>query len=346
MTAIMTEMSPDFGQDGQEPTRSADARLLRDAALVLLWLFLSYSASKMLFGSSHDFYEYLIYYDSIPRTFSILDTRFEPGFHVVSWFSRNILNIDLTTLIFFIASISLAIKFTLFRRNLEYPLLAALLYTVIFYPIHEYTQYRVGISLALAYWAVHLLMDRRFFWASLLFSIAFLFHYSSILVPIATAGALVVRGRRALIALIIVSIIGVTFLGQIRYLFQDVFTSLNPLSGAYLVNTAMIESASILSVNNLLLIGAIICYIGSGLYVRSRYQNLFMTMTIGCILPIILLPDAPVIAQRSKEVLFVAVIFLSCRSKLSLFDLPGFALVVAVAGLLGYLWVDSGVVSF
>lgn len=333
--------------DGPAPgvAQQADYRILSDAALILLWLFLSYAAGSLMFGFSRDYYEYLIYYESLPRTLSLLDSRFEPGFHLVAWLSRNWLEIDLDTLIFALATVSLGIKFALFRRHLRNPVIAALLYTVLFYPIHEYTQYRVGVSLAFGFWAVHLLMERRFAWAGVLFALAFVFHYSSILLLIVTVGAMAVRGRLALVSFALVAILGVVLTSQVRYLFQDVFSILNPLSGAYFANAAMIESASITSVNNLLLIGAILCYVAASLYTRSRYDAVFLTMTIACLLPIILLPDAPIIAQRSKEVLFVGVIFLACRSYLTLRDLPGFAFVVAVTGLLGYLWVDGGIIS-
>jgi hypothetical protein len=51
-----------------------------------------------------------------------------------------------------------------------------------------------------------------------------------------------------------------------------------------------------------------------------------------------------VIAQRSKEVLFVAVVFLACRSRISAVDLPGLACVTAMTALLGYLAVSGGLI--
>lgn len=330
--------------DLADPDRKVSSRPLSDAALVVLWLFLSFASGQLLFGTSRDYYDYIIYYESIPPTFSLLDTRFEPGFHAFAWIFRNWFRADLNALIYFLAAVSLAIKFSLFRNYLQHPLVAVILYTILFFPIHEYTQYRVGVSLAFGYWAVHLLLDRRFAWAGLLFAVSISFHYSSTLLLIAATGGLLVRGRLAVAAIIAAAAIGAALIAQLRFLIEDVFNTLNPLSGSYLDNTAMIEGVTLGSVNNLLLIAAIACYIAAGYYSRSRYHALFLTMTIASLVPIALLPDAPVIAQRSKEVLFVAVIFLACRSRLAASDLPGLAFVIAMTGLLGYLWVAGGII--
>lgn len=327
------------------PTKSAvTSRLPIDATLVASWLFLSVIAGYTLVGYSRDYFEYLTYYLTIPTTFSLLDTRFEPGFHATAWIFRNWLNADLSTLVLFLTSISLGIKFYLFRRYLRYPLLAIFFYVIIFYPIHEYTQYRVGISLALGYLAVHLLLERRLTWAALLFFLSFSFHYSSILIVLVVVGSMILRGRAAIVALLIAATVGSIFIGQLRVSLSDVFNTLNPLSGTYLENKAMIDGVSLLSVNNLLLAAAAVCYLVGGYYARSRYHASFLTMTIACLVPIALLPDAPVIAQRSKEVLFVAFIFLACRSKLVVTDAPALAFLVAMTALLGYLSITGGVI--
>ena len=332
------------GFDGVEMVGKVSSRPLIDATMIISWLFLSFASGRLLFGPSRDYYEYLGYYESIPVTFSVLDTRFEPGFHAVAWLFRNWFQADLSTLIIVLAMASLAVKFLLFRKYLQYPLLAVLFYTVLFFPIHEYTQYRVGISLAFGYWAIHLLLDRRFVWAVVLFALSFSFHYSSILLLIVGFGGLFVRGRWAVAVVVAAAVIGATLIEPLRFMLEDLFGALNPLSGSYLDNKAMIEGVSLTSVNNLLLIAAVACYIAAGYYSRGRYHAVFLTMTIASLVPIALLPEAPVIAQRSKEVLFVAVIFLACRSRLRAPDLPGLAFVAAMTGLLGYLWVAGGII--
>lgn len=323
---------------------SALDRPLNDGILLVAWLVLSIIASTSYLGFSRDYFEYLFYYQTIPNHLSLQDTRFEPGFHLISWIFRNYLGVDLSILIWTLVSFSLAVKILLFRKYLQYPILALLIYTLVFYPIHEYTQYRVAVSLAFGYWAIHLVMERKLRWASLLFMLAFLFHYSSILILLIAIGSPFLRGRRAVTTIIIGLVLAATLIGPIRGVIGGFFNTLNPLSLSYLENTAMIEGVSLWSVNNILLIGAIIWYAASGYYNRGQYHSLFMTMSIACLVPIALLPDAPVIAQRSKEVLFVSVVFLSCRSKLALFDVVGLILLLGMAGLLAYLAVTGGII--
>ena len=321
-----------------------DTRPVADVLLVLIWITLTTATGLMLFGYSRDYFEYLIYYQSIPTSLSFLDTRFEPGFHVIAWFFRNYLDANLSTFALMIAGTSLAIKFLLFRRYLAHPVFAALLYTVLFFPIHEYTQYRVGIALALGFWAVHMLFERRYAWSTILFGLAFSLHYSSILLVVGASLGLYVRSRLVIAGTLAVLMITTVF-SKLNYAFEDVLSSLNPLSAAYLQNNAMMDSVSILSVNNLLILAALACYLVAGYHRRGGYHVLMLTMSIACLVPIVLLPDAPVVAQRSKEVLFPAIIFLSCRSRWTMADLPGLGFVTITTALLGYLWVDGGIIT-
>lgn len=339
-------MNPAVAISPAIPARDApfDTRPVTNATLFLVWIALTAATGLTLFGYSRDFFEYLVYYQSIPVSLSFLDTRFEPGFHLVSWFFRNYVNADLSTLAMILAGVSLSIKFMLFRRHLAHPVFAALLYAILFFPIHEYTQYRVGISLAFGFWAVHLLYERRLAWAVILFGIAFSFHYSSSLLVMGAGLGLYIRGP--LVVAGTLTVVGVvTLVSRFSYAFEDLLNRLNPLSAAYLQNNALIESVSIFSINNLLIVAAIVCYLLAGYHRQGRYHVLMLTMLIVCLVPIMLLPDAPVIAQRSKEVLFPAIIFLSCRNRWTLTDLPGLGFVVITTALLGYLWVDGGIIT-
>lgn len=328
------------------PAASAtvDARPATDVVLVLIWLALTVATGTMLFGYSRDYFEYLIYYQSIPITLSFLDTRFEPGFHLIAWFFRNDLDLDLSTLAMTLASVSLAIKFFLFRRYLAHPVSAALLYAVLFFPIHEYTQYRVGISLAFGFLGVHLFYDRRYVWSVVLFLLAFSLHFSSILLVAGTGMGLYIRNRYVIAGSLLAAAIVLLF-SSFNFAFEDILNSLNPLSAAYIQNKALIDNVSILSINNLLLIAALACYLVAGYHRRGRYHVLMLTMSIACLVPIVLLPDSPVIAQRSKEVLLPAIIFLSCRDRWRAADLAGLGFVALMTALLGYLYVDGGIIT-
>lgn len=319
-------------------------RPMTDFILAALWMFLTVATGFAIFGYGRDYYEYLIYYESIQSSFSFIDTRFEPLFHIFSWFSRTKLHIDLLTFVSILAAISLAIKFMIFRRYLAHPIFAAVLYTVLFFPIHEYTQYRVGIALSFGFWAVHCIFDRRYIWAIMLFSGAFFLHYSSILLLPIAVSSLYFRSRIAIITLILVLSLIVS-INSLNYAFEDFINSLNPLSVAYLQNKTSIESVSILSINNILFAATLACFSFNKYFFRSEYHALMLTIAISSLVPIIMLPDSPVIAQRSKEILFPAIIFLSCRSSWKFADLPALILLVMTAALLGYLWVAGGIIT-
>lgn len=312
--------------------------------LVVAGIVLSLTTSYSLLGYSRDYLEYLNYYNTIPRILSFEDARFEPEFHAAAWLFSVVFDADMSLFILAISAISIGIKFYLFKRYLSYPLIAALLYMVTFYPIHEYTQYRVGIALSFAYLAAHLLLERKYFKSSACLIVSIGFHYSSILVALTAVGGFLGYGRRGVLIAIAGLAIGGLLILQFPQVLTSVFETLNPLSSNYLDNKAMYEGVSLLSVNNLILIAAILAYIMAGYYNSGRYETMFLIMTIVCLFPIILLPEAPIIAQRSKEVLFLAVIFLSCYNPLSKSNIFGFGFVAAMSALLGYLHVSGGVI--
>lgn len=315
-----------------------------DVLLFILCVFLAHASSSNLFGFSRDYFEYKYYYDTISGDFYVTDTRFEPGFHVISWIFKNWLGANMSALVFFLVLTSLGIKFVLFRKYLNQPLFALLLYLIIFFPIHEYTQYRVGVSLAFGYWAVHKILEKKYLLAAALFIASLSFHYSSILLPLITLAITFTGWRLSLISIFVIGVIGPAFLNATGIISVDLLQTLNPLSSSYLENKAMIDDVSILSINNILLIFSIIGYLIAKIYNRSKYHQVFLIIAILCFIPIILMPNSPIIAQRSKEVLFVGVIFLSCRSKFLRKDLMGSIFLLLTGILLLYLNIDGGVI--
>lgn len=312
--------------------------------LVVAWALLTLGAGNLWFGVPRDYYEYLPWYENLNLYFDYTQSRFEPGFYALAWFFRHILEAQFGLLVGAISAISLGIKFWLFKRHLHYPVLAMLCYVAIFFPIHEYTQYRAALSLSFGYLATHMLLNRRWFWAGALFLVSVSLHGSSLLLFAVSIGGYFLRGNKSALFIAIATLISATFFEQIRFAIEEIFSQINPLTAAYLENTANLENVSILSINNLLLIALCLSAIFLGYYQRTRYHMLFLTITLSSISPLILLSSSPIIAQRAKEVLFVAMIFLVFRGPFRLKDGPVLVLALAQAALLCYLAVREGVI--
>jgi hypothetical protein len=329
-----------------EPHRVAfDAgRHAQTAALVVLWLLLTCAAGFRWLGDSKDYLQYLGYYDQIPPYLAFNNSRFEPGFHFCAWFARTYLNMEYDYFVLIVAGLALAIKFHLFKKYLRYPLLAAATYVAIFYSNHEYTQIRVGIALAFGYLAIHCLYDKRYLFAALWFVLAYLFHTSVIVLPLGFLASRYVRGNMAVILIGVGAAILFYMSEQLRELLVSLFSTINPLIRSYVDNRTF-ESVSLLAINNLLLIAALGAAVATGWFKFSRYHALFLTLSIAAIVAIAVLASSPIIANRTKEVLFVSVIFLIYRSKITLRTLPTILFVWANAALLFYLAFREGLIS-
>lgn len=314
-----------------------------DAFLLISWIVMTFAVGNLWLGVPRDYYEYLPWYDNLTAYFDYTQSRFEPGFYTIAWIFRYVFDASFNLFIGFIAAVALGIKFWLFKRYLHYPIIGVLLYIAIFFPIHEYTQYRAALSLSFGYLAVHFLLEKRWISSIVLFIVATSLHGSVIILFIVAVGGYLLRGNKAAFVILSLTLISSLFFSTIRDLIEEFFSFINPLTSAYLSNLANLEDVSIFSVNNILLIAMCFFAVIAGYYQRTRYHMIFLTIAITSITPIILLSDSPIIAQRAKEVLHVAVIFLVCRSQFRLKDTPVLAFAVGQALLLLYLRVREGV---
>jgi hypothetical protein len=316
-------------------------------ALVMAWLVLTVGAGFRLFGVGVDYFNYVAYYDYIPEIFSFEDTRFEPGFHLAAWFFRHKIGLSFDQFTMLIVAISLAIKFYLFRKYLAHPLLAVVAYFLIFYGIHEYTQIRAALALALGYWAIHLVMERRWIWAVLLFAVSLTFHTSAILLLPAFIGAQFIRGT---LSAVLLGVGAAVLFALSEYLYQFAiiyFATINPLLQGYLDNaTTDINSLSLGSINNLMYMAALAAAVVFRWFDLGRYHSTFLTMAILSLVMLALFAASPIVGQRAKEVLFVASIFVMFRAPLSARTFVPVALFFAMGALLFYLELRASILVF
>lgn len=314
------------------------------AIFVLAWGLLTAAAGFGWLGESRDYTEYLRYYFSIPQQLSFEDTRFEPGFHLFAWMFRNA-GLSYDNLVLFLAGVALAIKMYLFKRYSYYPLLALATYVILFYPTQEYTQIRAAVGLAFGYFAIHKFLEERYAKGGFLLVAALLFHTSAILLALTYVASRYVRGNFATIVIAGGAALVFILSEPLRNFVVDVFSDYNPLLRSYVENIQYGETLRLYSINNLILAAAVASAVLLGWFNFGRYHATFLTMAIASLAVLAFFVDSPVVGQRSKEVLFVAAIFLMYRSPISERTWLPMVLLGADALLLGYLGIREGLIE-
>lgn len=317
-------------------------------AWMVVVVVLALASAQAWLGLGRDYLEYVDYYQRIPPFFSFQDTRFEPGFHLIAWTFANIFNLPFWCFAFVIVVTALAIKAYIFRKYLNYPITAMIVYLATFYPNQEYTQIRAALAISLGMLAIHLFFERRFVWVAAASIAAFSFHYSIILLIVAFALAYVLR--RNLFSMIIVAVMSVLMIGALasggglNNILINWFSTFNPLVGSYVDNSAAIDAASIWSVNNLIVIAMFFSAVAGGWLSKNFYQKCFTIMFGLSVTFVVLLSQAPIIAVRAKEMLLVSVVFAAFRLPLGRRDIIPVGLVLANATLLLFLAIREGVI--
>lgn len=131
---------------------------------------------------SNDYESYQIIWDMLKGTNfleSYIRLRYEIGSLFVLWSLANIFSAK--TMIFIIGLISLAIKYTLFNKYLNYPALAFICYVIIFAHILDANQIRVAMSVCVLFYACFVPPKTRLTYLYLTI-IAVFFHYSGIVI--------------------------------------------------------------------------------------------------------------------------------------------------------------------
>lgn len=117
----------------------------------ILSVIMALAAGFAILGESRDYRQYQLFFESL--RYGASDTRFEPGFVLLSKAIVSLLNPSFNSFLLVCAWIALSLKMHLLatKRNLWIP---AALYVLVLLPLHEMTQIRLALAVALAYWAV------------------------------------------------------------------------------------------------------------------------------------------------------------------------------------------------
>ncbi|GEM_PF-3522388 len=147
-------------------------------------LMISVLIGMRVLGEDSDFHAYSAFYESISHNFHFLETRFELGFVALSYFFKEILNVDLYFMLVSLAFVSLLIKAFIFGKTPN-PILITILYLTSFGLLHEMTQIRVALAVSFALLSLYYRSENRVILSVLLFSIAISLHYSMVFFLIA-----------------------------------------------------------------------------------------------------------------------------------------------------------------
>jgi len=297
------------------PTRSRVQEQATTFALAGLWLFLTLAASYRWIGPGRDYLEYLKFYLTVTPHFLSGFSRFEIGFEFSAWLFSSVLGVPFEIFYLGLAAVSLALKFYLFRRYLKSPLLAAVAYALLFFPIHEYTQIRAAVAIGLAYYAVHALLEKHPWKAAAALLAAFTFHASIILVGVIGAGALLIPRRMYLPALVTGVAALLLFYEAITDFITAYFSDYNPLVSSYVENVRGFGNVNILSGTNILFMVTLLWMALSGWVKDDKYNITFFIMSVSSFVCLIVFRDSPVLALRTGEMLIVASLFLAFRPR-------------------------------
>ena len=134
-----------------------------------------------IFGFDRDYYSYQRFYEKI--SIGGFSSRFEPGFELVANIFKLLAGTDSFVLfLFFMAFVSLYLKFSILS-NIRHYLLLLPIYFMLIMPLHEMMQIRIALATGVMYWALYksIHSDITLLKKALLIGIGVSFHYSVII---------------------------------------------------------------------------------------------------------------------------------------------------------------------
>lgn len=291
--------------------------ILRIVVFATLCLVASLAAGNRWLGWGKDYEQYLIAYNTISPTFLFGNTRFELGYEITAWIFAVVLGLPFAAFYIFLCIVAITIKFYLFGRYTHSPLFAALVYLLMFFPVHEYTQIRAAVAISFGFAAIHCVIGRKWLFAAGLSMLSVLFHSSAIVLVSLGAVAVLIPRRigivavpPAAVALLIISATASTAL-------SNTFVTINPLFYSYLNNVDASQAINIFSVSNLLMVASIVLMFAFRFHARDDYIFPFLLLPVFGFVFLVVFRSSPVLALRTSEIMMLSVIFAGIRLPLS-----------------------------
>jgi len=133
-------------------------------------------------GYSPDYSQYEYFFQQLRLGLKFGETRFEPGFVLISAFFTNFIQSNVVVYAMLVLlSVSLKLHFCIRRTSIGVAATVAIFYFFKFLPLHELTQLRVAMAAALMVGAFHYASIGYRSKALAIFLVGFLFHYSALI---------------------------------------------------------------------------------------------------------------------------------------------------------------------
>jgi hypothetical protein len=268
--------------------------------LGLLAVVFALASGYRWFGFGRDTSEYLQFYNNLGATPQLTQFRFEPGFTLAAWFCKTKLGIGYAVFCALIVVSSLALKFRLLWKHTSAPVIAAIIYLMLLFPLHEYTQIRAAFAFALAYTAIDEYLDGKWVAAIMLFVMAVLFHYSAIVLAVGAALVLFVSYRPpAIVAALFIMVAAVSsfVVSAVARLLEHA----NVVASIYINKTFLYQTPTLYSGLNILLFLLIVC---GAIFLRpwqARKDGFFFFLSFWALTSYVALFRIPVLAHRIEE---------------------------------------------
>jgi hypothetical protein len=299
-------------QDTHAAAIARDGPVVRlyPAAVVLAVLaaMLAVAAGYRWFGESADYADYLDAYNGMQASSPWENIRYEPGYTLLSWLCKQYLNMPFALFDTLLAGLALALKFRLLWKYASAPIVAALVYLIFPYTMHEYIQIRSAVAIGLGYTALDAWLEKRHLTAIVFMLLAALFHVSAlVLTAIAALSFFSMRLKPATIAAVFAGGTAAVYLlvSQVVAVLQSMKYA-NPLIGAYIDRTLSQEAPNLFSGHNIL---AFLVLVSSALFLRpwqDRKNGFFFLLGIWTLALYLALPGLQMLVLRITEMFLFA----------------------------------------
>jgi len=304
------------------PDRKADPYAWRHVGywrwfvLIALALLGGFASGYRWFGFGRDYYDYLMAYANVEPTFLLTYSRFEPAYNALSWLFKIVLNFDYEPFAAILVAVGLIMKLYLIHRYLRYAWMATIVYFLLLYPLHDYTQIRVSMGIAFGFWAMQFMLSRRWLMAALALAVAVLFHYTMLVFIGALLAALIIPNRNWVIAGTIVGVITLVLSESLLNLVTLFAGWFNPLADLYTNQIArglLDQNVSLISAFNIPLYCALVASVMYRWFDEDRYRRVTALLAMFSVLVMLLFLSLPIFAHRLREVFMLAFILFAFR---------------------------------
>ena len=268
--------------------------------LVVLAAVFGVAAGYGWFGESRDYSNYAGVYDALMPHDTFANYRFERGYVYLSWFCKFYLGMDFAQYYAFLAGSALLLKFRLLWKYTSAPIIAAAVYLMVLYPLHEYTQIRAALAIAFAFTAMDAYLEGKRFIAFVLLVVGVLFHVTAIVLGgAAFLVFLVVKRSPVVVAALFTATAFVGFLLISKV--TDILQKANPLAAKYIDQAFLNQPPNVFSGENILLFALIV---SSAVLLRpwqARKDGFFYYLSFWTLITYVAFLKVPLFAHRISE---------------------------------------------